>query len=438
MFTTLARLLGNDPERVFRLHPIQLSRWLDEIWGAARLPCVLDAGDAFRTIHPLDVIDAFDLPTQPAEDFLAPSGINDGGPFEWSGRPAPIECPPRPWHHLIYAYLLESTGIVEVFAEVVRRLVVGETIGTLQNLDAARWLRATEGLFFRDSPHFSIASVFSEVRPYERVNRRNAYARLLGVELGHPVPPPWAATGPFADWKAATGAVSGDFPQKWTELLRQVWLGIENRNNQSGPNPADATYIALLCASLGETLRSRRRGGALAREEFAYVSMLSWFHLTVASDTQIIRDLQVSAVSPAERLGGLAQKVGMTPAARSRELFELAEPASTILRGVELGLFDTAQGASALFLPGPVADDMSTIINNWQSATGERVKERPVGTVVPGSGQPLRVPVPGVVAPVAPPAAPMAPAAPMVPVASATSPNGPAPVAVPSPNGYTT
>lgn len=90
----------------------------------------------------------------------------------------------------------------------------------------------------------------------------------------------------------------------------------------------------------------------------------------------------------------------MSPARRSRRP---ATVVRTRLRGIELGLFDTAQGAEALFLAGSaLADDMSSVINNWQSATGERVKERPVGTVVPGSGQPLRIPVPGLPAPAAP------------------------------------
>ena len=33
--------------------------------------------------------------------------------------------------HLVYAYLIECTGVFEIMAEVVRRLVVGETLDTL-------------------------------------------------------------------------------------------------------------------------------------------------------------------------------------------------------------------------------------------------------------------------------------------------------------------
>ena len=404
MFFSLATLypvfpVGN-PRSLFRVHPIQLSYWLDEVWATARRTPPIPSRDTNGIFSFFDdtVLDALDLPTQPAPPFLQPSGLSKDDPLEWTGFPGPgeLNCPPRLWHHLAYAYLIESTGILEIFAEVVRRLVVGETLGTLQP-ESIAWVRATEQLFFREPPPFAIHSVISEVRPYERTNRRNAYWRMLGMDLAHPVPPAWARGGPFADWKALSGPINDDFRPKWTEFLRQVWLGIENRLNTSGPNTADASFIALLSVALRDMLRNRRRGGALAREEFAYVAMMSWFHLTVNQDTQIVVDLQAQASSPADRLAAIAQRVGMSPALHARELFDLAEPMSTVLRGVEAGLFDTETSAETLFRPGTnLATDMVNIINNWQSATGERVKERPTGTVVVGGGgQPLRVPVPG-------------------------------------------
>jgi hypothetical protein len=399
MFLNLARLVPEfrpgAARSLFKTHPTQLSFLLDEVWdGTLRIPQVPGpAGDLTFVDGP--VIDALNLPSQPSPPFLAASGLNANGPFEWSGEPV-FSCPPVLWHHLIYAYLVESTGIVEIFAEVIRRLVVGETLGQLQ-AESLSWLRATEQLFYRDPPQFNIASVISEVRPYERSNRRNAYWRMFGMDLAHPVPQLWAREGPLADWKAQTGPVSGDFRQHWHEFLRQVWLGVENRDNDSGPNPTDATYIGLLARTIRDLLQNRRRGGMLAREEFAYVSMMSWLHLTVAANTSIVQDLKAesTATNPADRLAGIAQRVGMTPALRSRELFDLAEPMATILRGIELGLFDGVAGAETLFNRGAVADDMVNIINNWQSATGERVKDRPTGTTVAVSAQPLRIPASG-------------------------------------------
>jgi hypothetical protein len=434
MFLTLARFFPPDTRRsVFRTHPIQLSYLLDEVWAAPRrLPTIPGPSGDIRVVDGV-VIDALDLPTQPPDEFLAPSGLNTNGPFEWSGEPAGNEftCPPFLWDHLIYAYLIESTGIVEIFAEVIRRFVRGETLGTLQP-ESISFVRATEQLFFRDPPPYAINSVVSEVRPFERTNRRNAYWRLFGMDLAHPVPPLWTKEGPLADWKTLTGPVNSDFRQKWNEFLRQVWLGIENRDNTSGPNTADPSYIALLARALKDMLTNRRRGGALAREELAYVTMLSWFHVAidprvsvdvgklVDQNTSIVRDLQAQATSAADRLAAIGQRVGMAPALHSRELFDLAVPMSNILRAVELGLFDTEDAAATLFERGTkTATDMATIINNWQSATGERVKERPVGTlpVTVASAQPLYVPVPSATA-----AAPAPPSP--APVPAAVSANG--------------
>ena len=94
----------------------------------------------------------------------------------------------------------------------------------------------------------------------------------------------------------------------------------------------------------------RRRGGLLAREEFVHVTTMSWFHLTLETDIPIVADLKAQATSPADRLAKIAERVGMAPAPRSRELFELADLMSALLRAIELGLFDTGRGAEALFL----------------------------------------------------------------------------------------
>jgi hypothetical protein len=308
------------------------------------------------------------------------------------------------WDHLVYAYLIESTGVYEVMAEVVRRLVVGETLNTL-SAPSIKWLRSTEELFFRDPPLFSISGAVSEVRPNDRVNQRNAYWRMFAMDLPHPLPSRWAGSGGTGEglWKSDIGGgVNTGFREKWTELLRQVWLGIENARNDSGPNATDREYVALLARALKDMMNMRRRGGQLAREEFIYVSAMSWFHLTLESDSPIVKDLRADATSEADRLAKIAQLVGMQPAARARELFELAELMSTLLRMIELGDFDTGEKAETLYIPlaGGVNEqllrDMNRIIDLWQSATGDRVKDRPIGSG-PGtlSAQPLRIPTPG-------------------------------------------
>jgi hypothetical protein len=414
MFLSLAKLFADQPggarEQVLLIHPIQLSRWLDEAWAGARQVPELPVGTASGLTPFLGddgIIDALDLPTQ-IPPFLVPSGIVEPDPENWT----PVLGPPRTgevglfWPHLVYAYLIESTGVVEILAEVVRRLVVGETLGTL-SLEGAKWLRATEELFFRDPPLFSIGGMVSEARPDARASRRNAYWRMFGLDLPHPLRTPDGG-GARQDWKAHVGlGVNADFRPTWAELLRQVWLGLENNANTSGSNPTDPSYVALLCVAIKDMFNNRRRGGLLAREEFGYVTVLSWFHLTLQTDTPIVKDLKAEATSPADRLSMIAQRVGMAPAARSRELFQIAEPMSSVLRAIELGSFDDSTSASALFEEGTtLSTEMRDLIDLWQSATGERVKDRPSGTVTPVAAQPLRTPSPGP-APAAPAPAPV-------------------------------
>ena len=122
-----------------------------------------------------------------------------------------------------------------------------------------------------------------------------------------------------------------------------------------------------------------------------HVTTLSWFHLTLETDTPIVVDLQAQATNPADRLAKIAARVGMAPAARAYELFELADLMSALLRAIELGLFDRGEDAETLYLPiagnEALVRDMNRIIDLWQSVTGDRVKDRPAQ-----SAQPIRVP----------------------------------------------
>lgn len=419
MFRNLAQLLtanGRARNDVFLVHPLQLSRWLDEAWDATRtIPVFGTAGNQQPFLGSSDVVETLDLPKPQVAGGhdIVPSGLVLTDPDVYSDTVFTPTSSGLAWDHLIYAYLIESTGIYEVMAEVVRRLVVGETLDTLSG-PGLRWVRATEELFFRDPPLFSISGAISQVRPDDRVNRRNSMWRMFGMDLPHPIPARWtvgAASAGEVAWKSdiGSGANTG-FREKWTELLRQVWLGMENARNQSGPNATDREYVAFLIKALKDMMNMRRRGGQLAREEFVYVSTMSWFHLTVegqgANTAPIVQDLRADATSPADSLAKIAQKVGMQPAARSRELFELADLMSAMLRAIEVGTFDTGEQAETLYVPlaanvnAQLLQDMNRIIDLWQSATGDRVKDRPSASVAGVlSAQPLRIPNPGATSP---------------------------------------
>jgi hypothetical protein len=170
-------------------------------------------------------------------------------------------------------------------------------------------------------------------------------------------------------------------------LLREVWRGYINARNTSGPNSADDAAIAEYASRLHQMLGDRRERGNLTREEFVITTMMSWFELTIASDTPIVSDLQAQATTPEERLRKIAARVGSNPHAKSRSLFELATRVSTLLIAIESGSYDNPGAARTLYdvnLGGiganPVAADMVQVIIHWSLATGHEVKALPVQT----------------------------------------------------------
>jgi hypothetical protein len=415
--------------QIFLVHPLQLSRFLETAWSAATEVPILGQNARTGELGSGTVIGDFAMPPNlmlPAFD----PGIDPLDPNNFT--PPDQNTAPLLWDHMVYAYLIESTGIYEIIAQILGRIVRGETLGKLSP-ETLQWARATEELLFRDPPLFSIAGIESRVRPDIRIARRNAYWRMFGLDLPHPLPASSGAAGNAQPpWKLdiGNGANTG-FVARWNELLTQIWTGYENKVNRVGTNATDAEYVALLCLTIDDMLGNRRQGGLLAREELSHVAALSWCHLTVEEDTPLVKDLQATATNPAERLAKLGERVGMAPAPRSRELFELADPMSALLWGIELGLFNPGQAPESLYLPDAINDsptklniEVNRIIDLWQSATGTRIKvQGAVAYGLPGTrmaAQPLRTPAPGpapIAAPVAAPAA--APAA-----VTATSSNG--------------
>ncbi|HEY0167646.1 MAG TPA: hypothetical protein VGB75_11455 [Jatrophihabitans sp.] len=404
---------------VLAVHPLQLSRWLEEVWskggiGGAAWTTILGGaaaspfGDMSKTRVPDALLSTLLSGVKPVATAPTPQQ-------PYSGAAGIGLTPPPIWEHLLYAYLIESTGIFEILGEVARRYVAGETLPA-PTFDTMAWVRSTEDLFFRDSPLFSTGGpLVSQLRPDTTVNRRNAYWRMFGLDLPHPAPRHIVGQS----WKQDAGPTANvRFLELWHELLRQIWLGFENDTNSSGAKATDDSYIGYICQTLGEMLQLRRQGGMLAREEFGYVTMLSWFHLTVEYDTALVLDLSANAGArgnPADRLAAIGTRVGMAPSRQARELFELADLVSPLMWAIELGLFNTPSTAQILYkhtnlAPGTspaVANTMNRVIDLWQSATGERIKDLAVTTRRPvadrRSAQPTRL-LPGSLVPtVAPP-----------------------------------
>lgn len=361
MFLTLARVIQerNDAStrseleasaaEVFALHPLFL---------AAALEVAYSARDGRSVRGP------FPSPSLPRE-LLEDLPVRDAGL-------------PSLWHHLIYAYVIEQTRAYEIFERVLFEFLHGEVLEVASGA-GQQWLRATEALLYRDEPSFQIDALTSWIRPDIRSTRRNAYWRMFGLDLDH-----GKGSDPVYPYEKAQAANLA-FVATFEEFSREVWRGIENVVNVSGANPTDDAAIANLARELYDMLRVRRRAGNLAREEFVFVSMMSWLHLTVLFDSSIVVDLRCEATSPEQRLEKIGARVNIPAHPKSESYFRLAEPMSRILIAVETGLFNSPANAAALYAPGALRDDMMTVITHWSIATGRDLKARKVSVSPPGA-----------------------------------------------------
>ena len=275
------------------------------------------------------------------------------------------------WDHLIYAYMIESTRIYEIFRRVLHEFLHGEKLGV--PTDAAQhWLRNTEELFYRDPPPFSITTITSHIRSDLRSTRRNAYWRMFGMDLNHGTD----EGQPYPYIKA--DAANNEFVTTFEELLREVWIAIANFGNSSGANPTDQGKIENLVANLQNMLMSRRANGNLSREEFVFVAMMSWFHLTVQFDSPIIQALRAEVTGPEQRLFKVAQRVGLPAHGLSKSYFDIADPISGVLIDIEVsgtGIVPALVARVPAFPTlTPLQNAMNTIITHWSIITGRDVK----------------------------------------------------------------
>ena len=197
MFRTLTKAVANVAgatqapniaNAILTTNPLQLSRWLDEVWSAGGIGAEEWEAILIKTSPALQgIVDRSRFPAALLKEFhsgVEPTfGVTDGIEIQnWQDKAGPLTgnggVPPVIWRHLLYSYLVESTGLFEILAEVVRRYVVGESL-PIASTPTLMWVRSTEQLFFRDPPLFSAGGAFaSQLRPDARVNRRNAYWRM--------------------------------------------------------------------------------------------------------------------------------------------------------------------------------------------------------------------------------------------------------------------
>jgi len=310
------------------------------------------------------------------------------------------------WEHLIYAYLVENTRILEIFRRAIWELLHGERFGLPLSEVTYAWLETTEAVFFRDFA-LSPFALSSRIRPDLEASRRNAYYRMFGMDLNHGRD---GATYPYVK----PGMANRDFVGTFEEFLRTVWRAIINVTNTSGSRETDQAAIADLAIRLQSMLTARRgtsatgssaTGASLARDEFVHVSTLEWFHLTIEANTSVVGDLKAAGPSPEERLRLIGERVGVPAHGRAHSYFQLAPAISGLLTQIELGWYSDPSTAPNLYAlvdsggnPNAIRANVMKVINHWSLVTGRDMKAggvmvSPRTEIPPLAGVPGAVPV---------------------------------------------
>ena len=300
-----------------------------------------------------------------------------------------------PPYHLMYAYLVENTRSAQIFEKLLymythdEKLNKATTAQDPNNRLAFQWMVNTENLFFKNLSNRSYRNVTSQFRTSADATRRNAYFRMFGMDLA------------FGDGgsNAAVNFYKAEFNNKpfivlFEKLLTEIWQAYTNAKNQMGPNTTDMFVIVDTAQKIQEMLMARRttettfenyRYFNLSKEEYAAVVMMSWLYEVVSYDSPIVQFLRCNGNTPGERLVNIGNKVGLPAHSKSEGLLDIAPPMNTLLRRIELGDYNNETTVSTIITSQaatlPTTDpsrkalnDLLAIVNNWEKATGHRIK----------------------------------------------------------------
>jgi hypothetical protein len=358
--------------QVFALHPLQLTRFLEEMWLMRTDRGARPSAAIPQALYGLEAESGVKDDLTGVADDIYPTDLDGGGGVQ------------VPFRHLLYAYLIENTRAYEIFRRVLVECVHGESLD-VPSPEGQAWLRTTEALFYSDPHPGLLPSVTSRIRPDIGSVRRNAYYRLFGIDLNHGYDD--GRPYPYVRSQIA----NREFVPQFEEFLREVWRGIENFSNTSGANPTDDAALAELGAALADLLTVRHRNGAMSREEFLAVATMSWFHLTLMTDTPIVVDLKAAASSPEERLRKLGERIDLKPHRKSEQYFAMADAASQLLIAIEARQFANPLGVRTLYAettppapPNQIRANAMTVIAQWSIASDRDLKASKVIT----SGRP--------------------------------------------------
>lgn len=320
-----------------------------------------------------------------------PGSFADNFQYEWPAVGILSDFTQSSSYHLIYAYLIENTRILQIFERLIDKYLNDEVFG-IAPANVYQWIMNSERVFFKGESSRS-HNIRSLIRPNAESNRRNAYYRMFGIDLAFgDIHSGTGGTAPY--YKAKTA--NQQFIPLFERYLAEVWQGYTNARNAIGPNTTDVNNLVLIASQIRELLKARRGGrpgGAvnaymatnLSMEEFAAVLLVTWFTFIISEDTQVVKFLNCQSSTIGERLIKIGEKVGIPAHTKCQSMFEMAAAASNILNVIEVGTYlendSNVQTMLSSLNPGTLpsinSDYMRSfliVINNWEKATGHKIK----------------------------------------------------------------
>lgn len=290
-------------------------------------------------------------------------------------------------YHLIYAYLIENTRIFQIFERLIEKTLVGEELGISDDPYVFDWINNSIRLFFQtDSP--KILNLKSVIRPNSDHSRRNAYYRMFGMDLAFGDIDSKQNIIPYYKAKAS----NQQFVPLFERFLTEVWQGYINARNTAGVNTSDVNVLGHMAEELREMLIARRGNENLtyahqnlSKEEYSSVLMSNWFSFIISFDSPLVTFLNCQSSTIGERLLKIGEKMGVPAHKKCQALFEMADPASSILLAIETGgLFDDSIWLQDLLsslnpntppnIHSHFMTELLTVITNWEKATGHPIK----------------------------------------------------------------
>ena len=190
----------------------------------------------------------------------------------------------------------------------------------------------------RSSVAVFISSINRHVRPDLEATRRNNYQRLLGMDLNHGA----VDNKPYSYMQAE--ASNKEFVSTFEELFRASGSASSTPATTAAPSRPMTSKLQDLTKKLNDMLLARRVSGNLSREEFVAVAMMSWFQVTLATNTSIVKDLRADGEERRAATLPIAQQVGVPAHGLSGSYFEIAQDISKILLLIETGIFEGGLG----------------------------------------------------------------------------------------------